>query len=256
MIYGLYLSAQGAQAQSSRLDVVANNLANASTTAFKRDLALFQAHAPERNPAEGEPPEPLEHATGGVSLAGVVTDFRDGPLVQTGGPLDIALRGPGFFVVSDGTQQFLTRNGQLVRDASGRLVLQDTGHALLNTAGLPIQVPEEAVRLEIVPDGTVVAVNSDGTRSELGRIDVVMPKSLRELKKVGNSLYRPTGQTVSLSQTGGFQIRQGFLEGSDVQPIREMMELIEASRAFEANLNLIRTQDETLGQLLQSAGRV
>ncbi len=253
MIYGLYLSAEGARAQSLRLDVVANNLANASTTAFKRDLAVFQAHRPERVPAGEELPGGLERSTGGVSLAGVATDFREGPLVPTGGPLDLALRGPGFFRVSDGTQEFLTRNGQLTRDVSGRLVTQDGGLAILNTSGSPILVPEDTERIEIGPDGTVVGVGPGSARTELGRIDVVQPESLSQLQKVGNSLYRALGPVSPV--TSGVQIRQGFLEASSVEPVREMMELIEASRAFEANVNLIRAQDDTLAQLLQVAQR-
>ncbi|NOX55281.1 MAG: flagellar hook-basal body protein [Planctomycetes bacterium] len=255
MIYGLYLSAQGAQVQSTRQDVIANNLANASTTAFKRDLALFQAHRPwdAANGSAGGLPGNLGQATGGVSVAGVATSFRQGPLLPTGAPLDLALQGPGFFRVSDGSQELLTRNGKLTRDVSGRLVTQDTGYPVLSVTGAPILLPSDASQIEITPEGTVVTLGPGGVRSEVGQIDVVQPESVGQLEKVGNSFYRARGPTHSIS--GRASIRQGFLEESGVQPIREMMDLIESSRAFEANVNLIRTQDETLARLLQTVAR-
>ena len=99
MIYGLYLSAQGAELQSTRLDVVANNLANAGTNSFKRNLAVFQEHLPhdlehaQNNPVPGN----LNKSTGGLALGAIITDHSNGPLLETGSKYDLALAGPGFF---------------------------------------------------------------------------------------------------------------------------------------------------------------
>lgn len=253
MIYGLYLSAQGADVQSMRQDVIANNLANASTNAFKRDFAVFQAHPPADQNANEELPGNLGDSTGGISLAEVATDFSNGPLVRTGGTFDLALSGPGFLQVTDGQQQFLTRNGQLARNTLGELVTHESGHAVLGSDGVPITIPAEAEQIEVASDGTVFQIGPGNSRSELGKLDIVRPTSFDQLVKVGNSLYRsaadvePAGEEV--------QVQQGFLESSGTRPVLEMMDLIEASRAFEANVNMIKFQDDTLGQLLQTLPR-
>ncbi len=254
MIYGLYLSAQGAEAQATRLDVLSNNLANASTSAFKRDLALFQAHQPfdvEQGNVDVLP-DGCHLCSGGVSLAGTVTDYSNGPLTQTGGTYDVALAGPGFLVVNDGTQQHLTRNGKFAVDDQGTLVTQDTGLPVISADGAPIAIPAEAASIEITDTGRIFRVDN-GTKSEIDRLAVVEPESLNDLQKVGNSFYisntpvRPAGP--------GVRVMQGHLEGSGTNSITEMLHLIEAGRGFETNINLIRSQDEALGQLLQSVGR-
>jgi flagellar basal-body rod protein FlgF len=252
MIYGLYLSGQGAQAQSDRLGVLANNLANASTGGFKRDLALFQAHEP-RDVGDGvdnNVPGNLNEMTGGVTLSEVVTDFSEGPLTQTGGTYDLALVGEGFFTVSDGRETFLTRNGQLSVNAQGELVTADSGHAVLGVGDAPIRIPTDANEINIGADGSIFSVSADGAAEQVANINIVRPASLDDLEKVGNSLYRSSGSVTAAQD--GVQVLQGHVEESGVRPVLEMMDLIEASRAFETNINMMRLQDESLGQLLQS----
>lgn len=248
MLYGLYLSAQGADVQSIRQDVIANNLANASTNAFKRDFAVFQAHQPfdvERGIPRPVPGN-LNASTGGISLADVKTDFSEGPVIATGNEYDVALIGPGFLRVSDGTGDYLTRNGALTVDSTGRLVTRDLGLPLSGIQPLPT----DSTGLEIAADGSVWSRMPNGDRSLLGRLDLVQPESLEALEKVGNSLYRFSGAVTPAGRE--LSVRQGFLEASGVQPVDEMMQLIEASRAFEANVNMIKYQDEALGQLLST----
>jgi flagellar basal body rod protein FlgG len=252
MIYGLYLSAQGAEAQSFRQDVIGNNLANATTTAFKRDLALIQTHLPfDAAQGNGGPiPGNLNEQTGGVTLVGVRTDFSTGALQQTGGDLDLAVAGPGFLRVTDGTNEFLTRDGRLVVDRQGNLVTHDHGYRVLNTAGQPIQ---------LVPDGTPLEVTGDGTLSqnagtvELGRLAVVEPADYLELEKVGQNLFHANGLLAPASPNT--QIKQGHLEASGTQPTAEMLDLIQSARALEANANMIKYQDESIGKLLDSLPR-
>jgi flagellar basal body rod protein FlgG len=253
MLYGLYLSSQGADVQSLRQDVITNNLANASTNAFKRDLAIFQAHPPFdiENAGKQNVPGNLNDMTGGISLAAVATDFSSGPLMPTGGTYDVALAGPGFLRVSDGRQEFLTRNGRLAVNEFGEMVTQE-GHAVLGAGGVPIAISPDAENVQIRDDGTVLQT-AGGLQSEAGRLDVVQPESYAQLVKVGNSYYRNEGGAVPAGDE--VNVRQGFLEGSGTKPVAEMMEMIAASRAFEANVNMIKYQDESLGRLLQSLPR-
>ena len=257
MLYGLYLSAQGADIQTTRLDVTANNMANASTSAFKRDLAIFQAHHPfdvkEGNDAS-QVPGHLNRSTGGTSLAEVVTDFSNGALLPTGATYDLALEGPGFFQVGDDKQKLYTRNGHFTINDRGDLVTADQGQRVLDSSGKRIQIPSNAQDVAVDADGTISATTagSGGGRSILGKIGVFEPASLQEMVKIGDSLYRTEGK---VDDARGTKIQQGFLEASGTQPIQEMLTMIDASRAFESNINMMRMQDDTLGQLLQAVPR-
>jgi flagellar basal-body rod protein FlgF len=255
MIYGLYLSAQGAEAQSQRLDTIANNIANAGTGAFKRDLAVFQSHRPYdvQNGASGQLAHGLGSATGGVSIAEVATDFKEGPLIETGNSLDVALVGDGFLRVSDGSEQLLTRNGSLTVNPLGELVTADSGHAVLGTGGSRILIPEEAQRIEIGTDGTLYATDAAGSRNAIAQLELMRPRSVKELEKLGGSLYRPHGDVQSA--TASTTVKQGYLELSGTESTREMMDMIEASRAFETNINMMKFHDESLARLLDSVSR-
>ncbi len=255
MIHGLYVSAQGANALSQKLDVISNNLANAQTTGFKHDLAIFQAIQPHDSEFENDGPVPgnLNQSTGGLTLTEVATDFSNGGLQATGGSYDLALTGPGFFQVNDGNQTFLTRNGSFTLDQTGDLVTQD-GHRVLNSSGGAINIPLDAATVDIGSNGVVYAIDQTGLRVEAGQIDLVQPRSAHQLTKVGNSYYLVAGEVESALETT--QIQQGFLEGSGTNSVSEMMQMIQTSRAFETNINMIKFQDEALGRLLQSGTRV
>jgi flagellar basal body rod protein FlgG len=256
MIYGLYLSGQGAEVQSARLETVANNLANAKTTAFKRDLALFQAHHPfdVANGIPNEPPGEVNQHTGGVTLAGMATDFSDGAPEQTGGSLDVALHGAGFLQVGDGEQPFLTRDGRLAIDEQRVLVMSGTDLPVLDQNGGTIKIPSEATNVQIADDGTIRGLIPGADEASFGRLALVVPESFESLQKLGESLYRPLG-AVRAAEEGEIQVRQGFLEQSGVNPIHEMMEMIKASRVFEANVNMAKFQDSSLGRLIGAMGR-
>jgi flagellar basal body rod protein FlgG len=253
MLYGLYASAQGIQAQSSRVDVIANNLANAGTSGFKRDLAIFQSHRPYdvENGVSAEPPGNQHALSGGVSTAQVATDFSAGPMNRTGSAYDVALSGRGFFQVSDGQQKYLTRNGQFTVTTTGDLVAQGSGMRVQSSTGGPISIPQDALRIEIGNDGTLNSVGGDGARTQIGKLALVQPASEGQLQKVGNSLYRTDG---NVSPAGAdLQVKQGYLEGSGVSAVSEMVQMIQASRAVEANVNMIKFQDDALDRLLQAA---
>jgi flagellar basal-body rod protein FlgF len=253
MIQGVYLSAQGAGIQTFRQDILSNNLANASTTGFKRDVPVFRVFEP--NEAHDDLPVNLsgdrENGIAGVAIEGVATVHESGALQKTDRQYDLGLTGEGFFRVSDGENQFLTRNGRFDRDRSGHLVMEDTGLQVLNTAGTPMAIPDGIARIDVTSSGNVSGTTYAGQNVSLGQIDLVTAPHDR-LAKIGNSLYAFPGPGDLGPAQDQVTIRQGFVEASGVNPMLEMTSMIEASRTFEANINMIRMQDESLGRLLQS----
>lgn len=252
MLNGLYLSAQGAHAQSMQLNVIANNLANADNVGFKRDLAVFQAHRTfdAENPGRHELPPGGENLTGGVTVGATASDFSTGSFKETEQPFDIALAGDGFLRVSDGQREFLTRDGGLAKNAANQLVTRDHGRQVLSTTGQPITVPVEASGVTIDTDGLLTATFTDQPSQIIAQIDVVRPNSLADLEKIGQDAFiSPTPVAAAHATT---RVLQGHLENSTVEPLKETMEMIKATRSFEQNMNLIRLQDETLARLLQS----
>lgn len=249
MIYGLYLSAQGAQVQSTRQDVIANNLANASTISFKRDLVRAQSHSiyDAEHGTDATVPPNVRNLPGGVTVSGVITDFTEGELVETDVPMDVALAGKGFLHVADGKRHFLTRDGQLAVNAQGALVTRQHGYAVLNDKGLPINSLDQSAPIQFRDDGAVIQSGDNQ-----GTLAVVEPANYMRLEKVGKNMYM-TDRVVPAKP--GVTVRQGVNEGAAVRPVTEMMELIEASRAFEANTNMIKYQDDSLGRLLGSLPR-
>ena len=251
MLYGIYLSAQGAQVQSKRLDVIANNLANADTAGFKRDLTIAQTYHPydvEYGTGRNLPGH-LERVTGGTSLTDVVTDFKNGSLEETGARFDVALEGQGFLRVSDGQNEFLTRDGSLTQNAIGELVTEQ-GDQVLDNTGTPIVIPANATEISISADGVISVMDELGVQAQVAQLDIVVPQSLADLEKIGDNRYASNGPT---SPAGlATRVRQGYVEVSGVNAISETVQMIEASKAFETNLNLLKLQDETLSRLLQS----
>jgi len=250
MLYGLYLSAQGAEVQSLRQDVLANNLANANTPSFKRDLLQVQFH-PQKDAGKGGRPndtiEGLRDLTGGVTAASVVTDYRTGPIQATGKPLDVALTGKGFLQVTDKQQTYLTRDGRLSVRPDGTLITTDQGLPLLGVDGNPINGLDPNLDLAIATDGTLTQNDQI-----VNQISIVQPASTTDLEKAGRNLLTTKGV---IQPQPNASLIQGHLEQSGVNPITEMVDMIEASRTYEANVNMIKYQDDSLGRLLSSAGR-
>jgi flagellar basal-body rod protein FlgF/flagellar basal-body rod protein FlgG len=244
MPYGLYLSAAGANAQSHRLEVLSHNLANINTPGFKPHLSMIQsrpAEAVERGevvPGDGN----IDDLGGGVSIQPNLTQFNQGTIQQTGGDTDFAINdNESFFVVQRGDQQLLTRAGNFLFDASGGLVtpngdpvLANNGEQLRITPGIPHQVED---------NGTVYQA---GQRLSLM---LVQPRAAGDLARVGDNLFQPLAQ-VNPVPDNERRVLPHALESSGVQPTTAMMELIESSRVYEANVKLIQTQDQAMGQLI------
>ncbi len=245
MPYGLYISAEGAQVQSRRLEVIANNIANVDTVGFKRDLAVVQSRYAEAiqrgmaSPGAGT----INDIGGGVQFRETATDFSPGPLRKTGNPTDVALQGDGFFVVQKGQERFLTRAGNFRLTASGELVTQQ-GFPVLGEGNAHITHSPTAGPWGIDSAGNIT---QNGTRQEL---EIAKPASLGDLVKVGENLFRPLKDFRPVAQNER-SVASGTLEASAVQPTTEMTALIETSRMLEANVNVMKTHNEMLQGLIE-----
>ena len=259
---GLFAAVNGALRTEMRLEVLANNLANTNTTGYKEGEITFDSYmtrpGPEQFPlptdsflgmrGPGDIPFPFTSpAANALSVTypradGTHTDMTQGPLVPTGGPLDVAIEGDGFFIVDAPEGRRYTRDGSFNINTGGELVTKD-GFPVLGAGNARIQVGSGPV--EIGVDGTV-----SSTAGPVGRLQRVgLP--VESLRKMGQNLYSaPQGQEIPLDDAlGGF--RQGFLENSNANPIRGMTQMIEANRAFESYMKMIQALDGLDGQAVQ-----
>jgi len=245
MSYGLYISAEGAQAQARRLEVIANNMANVETPGFKRDIPTFQARFAEAIQRGTNYPgsRDLDDVGGGVKMIGVETDFSTKSLRHTGIPTDFAINGDGFFRVRDSQgQELLTRAGNFTVNGAGKLVTQSGDYSVLDNSGGEIQLDSSQPW----------ALNPGGEITQLGNvfpIGLQQVSSLGDLVKVGNNMFRPLASTQPVD-AGQRNVQQGYLEQSGVNPTSEMMAMIETSRAFEANTKIIQHQDSMMSSLI------
>ncbi len=225
------------------METLANNLANVDTIAFKRDQALFQARLAEATDRgmDQSGSGSVNDIGGGVKVLGTITDYSPAALKETERPTDFAINGDSFFVVQKGRQQLLTRAGNFTIDVTGQLVTPE-GYPVMSDLNEPILV-DETVPWRSTPDGAIAQ------GGDVFYMAMVRPRSNGDLAKVGDNLYAPLAPVKPLDPSER-QVTVGFLESSNVQPTDEMVELIETSRAFEANIALIRNQDELLNDLI------
>lgn len=246
MSYGLYLAAEGAKAQSRRLEVISNNMANVNTVGFKPDVALFQARYAEAI-QQGDARAGSKQLTdlgGGVKTIETRTSFAPGKLERTGNAGDVAILGEGFFAVQpdEGEQPLLTRAGAFRVDSLNRLVTADSGRPVLSSAGAPIF-------LDPTQPYAITATGEVEQGSERTPIALVSPATNDDLKKAGSNLFRSNGEVFPVPPERR-EVAQGFLEMSGASSTEQMMEMIETNRAFEANTQMIRYQDTATGGLL------
>lgn len=251
MVYGIYQSAAGLQLNQYRQEVLANNLANLETAGFKHDLTAVRERPQAMRESGGRrnwSDPTLGGLTGGSYVAPTYTSFAQGPLEYTGGRLDVALYGSGFFVVQDGEAVRYTRDGRLLVNADGELTTV-SGHKVLSEEGTPITVPEElATKVTISAGGEVRAGNL-----QLGRLAVVDVEDRMALRKAGANLFdAQDAETVPAQAT----LQPGFYEGSTVEPTQAMVSMIEVSRAYELNATLVGLADGTLGRAVNDIARL
>jgi len=240
MIKGIYTSASAMVPRLKKQELVANNLANASTPGYKKDRLFVQelTKAEKRlRPQQSDWQEPM--------INQIYTSFAPGVFDRTGNPLNMAIDGDGFFQVelADGTRA-LTRNGAFSVSPEG--LLEIPGGAYLIGEGGTIEVG--AGKVEVSGTGIVT---SDG--QNVGRIVPVTVENIDSLQKVGGSLFIvPEGTEMTPVTTANIQ--QGFLEASNVDIVKEMIEMIISFRNYEADSKAIKTQDDSLEQLFNRVG--
>lgn len=263
-VTALQSAATGLSALNTELDVIANNLANLNTTGFKSSRANFQdllyiekKQAGVENLNGDQRPMGL-YVGLGTQVSGTQKNFEYGPAEQTGRELDIMIDGAGFLQVSieddrgrDGIGY--TRSGNLTINADGQLVLAtDQGRVLQPD----ITIPEDSEGISIGADGRVFVALPGGVFEERGQIELATFVNPTGLKEIGENLFVATdasGEPITgfpAEENRGL-IRQGFLEGSNVEPVRELVHLIKSQRAFELNGQVIRAADEALQQVNQ-----
>jgi flagellar basal body rod protein FlgG len=244
MIYGLYQSAAGMMVNEYRQNVLANNLANAETVGFKRDVVAFaeRQRASEAGRREGPTNELLEGLCGGVWLAQTKTDFDEGNLVRSENPLDVALAGPGFLRVAARGQEYLTRDGRMVMDPDGWLVAATDGAAILGRGGQPIRLNPRGGAVSIDEDGRI---EQDGATR--GRLAVVGVDDADRLRKTGASRF--VAEDAQLGRSPA-KVMSGYTESSGVEPIQELVSMIAASRAYQFNAQMVSLQDASAGRLI------
>jgi flagellar basal-body rod protein FlgF len=225
------------------LDIVANNLANVDTAGFKFESLMAGADQ-VTTPTPGAAPTAVDF----VAAAGVTRDYTQGPLTQTGSPLDVAIDGKGFFQVSTPSGPRYTRDGRFKLDPTGRLVTQD-GDAVQGDGGDIVLDPKKGP--------VTIASNGDISQSgqSVGKLSVVTFDSLSALSKDGGNLYRNDSNLTAQASTGA-QLKQGMLEGSNVQPVSQITRLIEINRAYDAIANMMASTGQLSTTAVQRLGAV
>ncbi|QEG42179.1 flagellar basal-body rod protein FlgG [Roseimaritima ulvae] len=254
----LYTAATGMDAMETKLDVIANNLANINTTGFKKDRAnfedlLYRAEVyPGALDATQNPTAVGTQVGLGVRVTSTQTDQRQGTLQPTGRELDIAIEGKGYLPVTDPSTQttLYTRAGNLDINANGQLVIgsAQTGR-LLEPA---LTIPDEATSVVINPSGVVMVQLPDQVElSQVGQLQLAQFVNPDGLLKVGENMYQQTDasgqpQLGNPGDTGSGILRQGNLEASNVEPVQELIDLITTQRAFELNSQAVQAGDQMM----------
>lgn len=256
----LSIAATGMSAQSMRVEVISNNLANMSTTGYNArraeftDLLYQQAtRAGTINAADGTVVPTGVQLGLGVRPASVTVLVAQGSLQQTNGDLDIAIDGNGYLEITlpSGISAY-TRDGALKRSADGLIVTSD-GYAVVPD----ITVPDDARSLSISADGEVYAYFNDRVQPELlGQFTLATFSNVKGLEAIGSNAFLETGASgppvVSVPGTDGLgTLRQGYLESSSVDAVRELTDLIQAQRGYELNAKVITAADQMLGATTQ-----
>lgn len=256
----LWVSKTGLAAQETKMTAISNNLANVDTVGFKRDRVVFEDlfYSIQRQPGAqvdqlNELPSGVQLGSG-VRVVGTQKVFTQGNTKNTTQELDLAVMGKGFFQIENSDGQIMyTRNGQFHVNSEGLMV---------NSQGLPlepqIQIPDNAISFSVGTDGTVTTTSAgDPTPQQLGQITLANFINPAGLEAVGGNLFRETeasgpADELIAGEDGAGSIKQGALEGSNVQVVEEMVDMITTQRAYEMNAKVVSAADDMLKFVSQS----
>jgi flagellar basal-body rod protein FlgG len=259
MMRSLWISKTGMEGQQTKLDAIANNLANVATNGYKRSGVVFEDLMYQNLRQSGAATsEQSQLPTGlqlglGVRAAATSRNFSQGTLAQTSGQFDIAIEGPGFFQVQlpDGTTGY-TRDGALQLNANGQMV---------TSAGYTVQpgitIPAAARSVTVAKDGTVsVTLQGQAQPQTVGQIQIATFVNPGGLDPLGGNLFAESASSGTANAgapgaNGHGSLRQGFVEGSNVNVVEELVSMIATQRAYEMNSKSIQTSDQMLQKLSQ-----
>jgi flagellar basal-body rod protein FlgF len=233
---GIYTALTRQSGLMREMQVVAHNIANISTTGFRREGVIFSEYVQR---VEDGPS--LSMATGDTRHM----DLRQAGLSQTGGTFDFAIQGEGFFLVETPQGHALTRAGGFTPNAEGELVNAD-GNRLLDAGGAPVFVPPDVSGIALSTDGTL-----SGNGQPIAQLGLWQPGDPLQMTHAGGTIFNSS----SVVPTEGATILQGFLEESNVNPISEIARMIEVQRAYEMGQGFLEKEDERMRGLIQTLGR-
>jgi flagellar basal-body rod protein FlgF len=227
-------------ALSKQMDVIANNLANVNTPAFRGQTLLFNEFLGKAtNPGITGPGSRIAF----VGLGGTLPDIRPGPIEPTGNQLDFALQGSGYFVVNTPDGPRYTRDGHFGLNGQGQLVTAQ-GYQVVDPQGRPLTVPQGANTVEVTPTGTLTS-----DKGPIGSLQIVKFDSDVAMQKVGSDLYQTDAPAQKADPATA--VKQGMIEGSNVQPIVEVSKMIQVQRAYEAANQMIMNEHDRDIQAIQ-----
>jgi flagellar basal-body rod protein FlgF len=272
MSKGIYTAVSGAIAQSQKLDTIANNLANVNTPGFKRDQQVFSEYltAVEKDPGTITAPrvtasiESFYDMQGNdkayVDAAGTYTDFTQGMMKQTGNKLDVGLEGDGLFEVATPEGVRYTRSGSFSIDSEGRLVTKQ-GFPVLKDGG--VGAPAQGREIRIAGSGAEgsISIGSNGEifqgESSLGKLAITKFGNKDALRKVGHNMYTvKENLDPQMTAAADTKVNQGMIEGSNVNIVREMTEMIAATRVFESTQKAIQAYDSMNGKAVNEVPKL
>ncbi len=260
MMRSLYVAATGLEGEQTKMDVIANNLANVNTTGFKQSRAVFQdlLYQNLRQPG-AQSSQTTQYPSGlqlGTGVRVVATErlMTQGNLTQTGNSLDLAINGQGYFQIlqPDGTIAY-TRDGTFQLNNQGQVVTSN-GYLLQP----PVTIPPNAQSITIGSDGTVSVVLPGQTQpQQVGTIQLANFINPTGLQSIGDNLYLQTGssgapQTGQPTLNGLGAVQQGYLESSNVNVVSELVDMIATQRAYEINSKAVSTSDTMLGYAIDN----
>lgn len=227
----LYVGLSHQMAMRRNMDILANNVANMNTTAFKKENVIFQEYLVEMDNTD----TPTARTVAYVHDTALIRDFAEGEFKASGNPLDFALSGQNFFRVElpDGSERF-TRNGHFRISDNGDIV-NSQGHPVLDDAGNPVAILPDDGKIDVASDGTI----STKARGVIGKFGIVTFDDLSKLEKAGNSMYSSEAPAVP---SNGYSVLQGMTEGSNVEPIIEITNMMNFARRYQAVAKVLEDQ--------------
>lgn len=254
----LYTAASGMTAMETKLDVIANNLANLETTGFKKGRVNFEDLFYQNEKMPGAEDSAGQYTPTGIAIGmgarvqSIQMDTRQGSMEHTGNELDIAIQGRGLLKVTDPS------TGDILYTRAGNLAINSEGNLCVASANIgrlldpPLTIPQEATQIQISAEGIVSVQTPNNTElQQIGQIELAQFINPEGLLKLGENLYQETqasgtAQTGNPGQEGLGTLQQGFLESSNVQPVEELIDLIKTQRAFELNAQVVQAGDQIL----------